>query len=282
MISKKHFHIIRIFIVMFSVMLFTHLWAQKQEQSQESYTMGPNDLITVNVFGVRELNNARVRISGNGTVTLPLVGEIKAAGLTSSQLEAHLAEILEKNYLKNAQVSVFIQEHQSQRVAVMGAVTRPGSYEMPGSETLLQLLSRAGGLTDRASSRAVIISGDKSQIVDLEELMTKGTPALNIKLKPGDVVNIPHEKYIDIYIFGEVRRPGTMQLKRSGQVTLLKAIAQAGGFSNRANKSGIVVKRKINGKVEKIKVNINKIIKGKVPPFVLQHDDIIFVPQSLF
>ena len=252
----------------------------QEQPDKHTYTIGPQDLISINVFGVDELNT-RVRIAGDGTITLPLLGEIKAAGFTPAQLEKKLAHLLEKNYLKNAQVTVFINEYQSKKVAVIGAVTNPGNYDVMGNETLLQLISRAGGLTERAADRIVVIRKDKSQTIDIEELMSQGTPELNIQLKPGDIVNIPHERYIDVYIFGEVRRPGTMRLKKSGDITLLKAIAQAGGFTNRARKSAIVVKRKIDGKETKITVNIKKILKGKEPPFLLEHDDVVFVPESL-
>jgi polysaccharide export outer membrane protein len=258
---------------------------QDQEKTEEqpdknTYTIGPQDLLSINVFGVEELNT-RVRIAGDGTITLPLLGEIEVGGLTPAQLEKKLAQMLEKNYLKNAQVTVFINEYQSKKVAVIGAVTDPGNYDVMGNETLLQLISRAGGLTERASDRVVVIRKNKSQSIDIERLMSGRNPELNIQLKPGDIVNIPHERYVDIYIFGEVRRPGTMRLKKSGDITLLKAIAQAGGFTNRARKSAVVVKRKKDGKEIKIKVNIKKILKGKRQPFILQHDDVVFVPESL-
>ncbi|MCP5106062.1 MAG: hypothetical protein GY950_21940 [bacterium] len=248
--------------------------------NDKSYTVGPQDLITINVFGVEALNR-QVRISGNGTITLPLLGEIQVGGLTTAQLEIKLARLLESKYLKNAQVTVFIVEYQAKKVAVIGAVQTPGRYELMGKETLLQVISRAGGLTGTAADRVVLIRKDKSKIIDLEELMMKGTPEANIRLIPGDIVNIPHERYIDIYIFGQVQHPGTLRIKKSGQTSLLKAIAQAGGFTARARKGAIVIKRTVKGKQIKIKINVKKILKGKKPAFVLHHDDIVYVPESL-
>ncbi len=260
---------------------FSH--GQSQNAGQEdsrTYTVGAHDLLTINVFGVDELNT-RVRISGNGAITLPLLGEVRVEGLTTAQLETKLAGLLEQKYLKDAQVSVFIVEYQSKKVSVIGAVQHPGNYELLGKETLLQLISKAGGLTDRASNTVVVIHKEKSRVIDLDELMTKGTPQLNILMEPGDVVNIPHERYMDIYIFGQVRNPGTLRLKKSGKASLLRAIAQAGGFTTRARKSSVLITRRENDKEIKIRVNVKKILKGKRQPFVLKHDDIVYVPESL-
>lgn len=250
-------------------------------EADDSYVFGPDDLISINVFGVPELNT-RVRVSGQGTITLPLIGEVKVSGLTAAKLENYLAEILEKQYLKNPQVSVFINEYQSRKISVLGAVVTPGSFEMRGRETLLQAISQAGGLTPQASGRVIVISGESSQVIDLDELMNTGAPRLNVPLKPGDIVNIPHERYVDVYVFGEVRRPGSLQVKKSGDLSILKAIAQAGGFTERASKSGVVVRRKTGGKEVRFKVNVNNLISGEKPPFILQQDDIIYIPESLF
>ncbi|MCP4219544.1 MAG: hypothetical protein GY765_33220 [bacterium] len=249
--------------------------------NDNTYMIGPQDILVIRVFGVPDLNT-RVRVSGSNSVTLPLLGEVTVGGLTPAQVENKLAELLEKSYLKNPQVTVFIEEYRSNKVAVIGAVTNPGNFELIGNETLLQLISKAGGLTERAADRVVVIHLKTSRIINLRELMMKGTPELNVQLHPGDIINIPHERFIDIYIFGQIRNPGTLRIRRSGQITLLKAVAQAGGFIARARKSGIIVKRQENGKEIKIKLNINKIIKGKRPPFILKHDDIIYVPETLF
>lgn len=269
------------FLIVFLCVICTNLTAAERGQADErTYTLGPHDLITISVFGVDELNT-KVRVSGTGTITLPLLGEIPVEGLSPAQLELKLAKLLEKEYLKNAQVTVFIEEYRSKKVSVIGAVQNPGNYEILGKETLLQMVSRAGGLTDRASDRIVVIRGEESRVIDLDELMTKGPPELNIPLEPGDIVNVPHERFIDVYIFGEVRNPGTLKLKKSGETTLLKAIAQAGGFTTRARRGAVRVTRKQNGEELKFKVNIKKILQGKNSPFILEHNDVVYVPESL-
>ncbi|MCP4156259.1 MAG: hypothetical protein GY757_51575 [bacterium] len=272
-------------IVLFGMVLITNGSARSFAQTtgdstgDNAYTLGPRDILSIRVFGVQELNT-RVRISGRGTVTLALLGEVNVNGLTPSQVETKLAELLEKKYLKNAQVTVFIDEYRSSKVAVIGAVARPGSYDLFGKETLLQLISKAGGFSERASNNVIVIRNKKNRIINLDKLMTEGSAELNVTLFPGDIVNVPHERYIDVYIFGEVRRAGALRLKKSGKTTLLKAIAHAGGFSNRARKSSVLIKRIVDGKETKIKVNIKKILKGKKPSFILLQNDVIYVKQS--
>ncbi len=261
------------------------LTGQAITDSDISYKIGPGDLIEIKVFDVPELN-ITVRVSGNGLITLPLIGNITAEGLTRSQLENRLAAMLEKNYLKNAQVTVFIKEHHSQMVSVIGAVKTPGNHELYGEKTILELISLAGGFTPDASKKIIIIRKLKegksiSLSIDMDELMLEGNPKLNIPLKAGDIINIPAESHMNIYIFGEVKNPGHIQMIKEGDITLLRAIAQAGGFTDRARKGSVLVKRRENGKEKKIKINVKSILKGKKPDFVLENNDIIHVPESI-
>ena len=247
--------------------------------------VGPKDLITISVFNVPELN-ITVRISEDGTITLPLLGEIKVEGLTRFELEKRLAQRLEEKYLKNAQVTVFIKEYQSKIVSIMGQVEKPGGYELIGKQTLLQILSRAGGLSASASDRIIVIreykSGkSKSLVIDLEELMVKGNPRMNIPLQAGDIINVPGEQFLDIYVFGQVKNPGHLKVKKNGSITLLKIIAQAGGFSERARKSAVTITRRVNENDVKTRVNVKKILSGKKPDFILKNNDIVYVPESI-
>jgi len=278
--SSKHF-----LISFFILACVTLSFAQKSTSKDYSYTIGPKDLLTISVFEVPELN-ITVRVSEDGTITLPLLGQIKVDGLSRFDLERKLASLLEKNYLKNAQVTIFIKEYQSKRVSVIGAVKNPGNYELIGKQSLLQMLSLAGGLTEEASDRIIIIrqysnEKTKSLIIDLEELMLKGNPKLNIPIYPSDIINVPVERFTDIYVFGQVNNPGHIKMKKISQLTLLRAIAQAGGFTDRARKSGVIIKRTEDGKEIQIKVNIKKILSGKKPDIILKSNDIIFVPESI-
>jgi len=259
--------------------------SQANENKDHSFSVGPKDLITINVFEVPELN-ITVRIAEDGSITLPLLGRVEVGGLTRFRLERKLASLLEKKYLKNAQVTVFIKEYQSKMVSIIGEVEKPGNYELIGKQTLLQILSTAGGLGDTASDRIIIIrrykSGKSSSLViDLDELMLEGNPRMNIPLQAGDIINVPGERYLDIYVFGQVAKPGHLKVKKNGPITLLKVIAQAGGFAERARKSAVTVTRRVNGKDLKTRVNVKKVLRGRKPDIVLKNNDIVYVPESI-
>lgn len=275
-----------LFILFTMILFFSFSFSQTgKAKDYDAYSVGPKDLITINVFDVPDLN-ITVRISEDGTITLPLLGQVEVGGLTRFQLEKKLAVLLEKKYLKNAQVTVFIKEYQSKVVSIIGEVVKPGTYELIGKQTLLQVLSTAGGLSDTASNRIIVIRRYKngkssSLVIDLDELMLKGNPRMNIPLRAGDIINVPGERHFDIYVFGQVEKPGHIKVKKDGDITLLKVIAQAGGFTERARKSAVMVTRRVNGKDLKTRVNVKKVLKGKKIDLVLQNNDIVYVPESI-
>ena len=275
----------KINIIFVALSLFVPIGGLSQQGQDFTYLIGAKDQIKISVFGVPELNTT-VRVSEDGTVTLPLLGNIKVERLNRFQLEKKLKELLELKYLRNPQVTVSIEDYQSKQVSVIGAVRTPGNYNLVGKKTLLELISTAGGLTNDASERIVVIrqykNGASSSLqIDLQELMIEGNPKLNIPLQAGDIINIALERHIDVYVLGQVRQPGLVKVKRSGPATLLKAIALAGGFGERARKSAVMVTRLVNGKEKKIRINVNKILSGKIADFVLKNSDIIHVPQSI-
>lgn len=251
------------------------------------YAIGPKDLLEISVFDLPELNQT-VRVSEDGTITLPLLGAVRVEGMSKADLEARLKNLLEQKWLQNAQVSVFIKEYQSKQVAVIGAVENPGMYKLVGKLTLLQVISQAGGFTDKVSNQIFVLrNGEKdnseAMVIDLEELLQKGNQELNILLQPGDVINVPVETIIHVYVFGAVGKPGALDVKKSKGITLLQAIAQAGGIAEGGSKSGVIIKRKTKeGKEIKLKVNIKKIIKGQKPDIPLQEGDVVYVSESIF
>jgi polysaccharide export outer membrane protein len=258
-----------------------------QEKETAEYKIGAKDLLDISVFGLKELNRT-VRVSEEGNISLPLLGEIYVEGLTKTELEEKLSQLLEEKYLQNPQVTVFIKEYQSKRVFMLGAVEEPGPYELLGSQTLLQFISQAGGLTSDAGDEIIIIrqlhdGTNKSIRISIDDLILEGDTSLNISLEPNDIVNIPADKSVFIYVFGQVKKPGSLDVKKSNIPTLLRAIAQAGGFSDRASKSKVIIKRvDQNGEEIQIKVNVKEIIKGKRKDVQLKENDIIYVPETIF
>lgn len=270
-----------------SLLLITAIPLSSQEVYSQEYRIGPKDLLEINVFGLDELNKT-VRVSEDGNITLPLLGEIQVEGLTKTEVEQKLAELLEEKYLQDPQVTLFIKEYQSKRVSVLGAVSNPGPYELLGRQTLMQIIAKAGGMTEDASDQIIVIrqqpdGSSKSLKISVEELVAEGDARLNIPLEAGDIVNIPVDKIIHVYVFGQVKNSGALEVKTSNIPTLLRAIAQAGGFAESAAKGRVLIKRKDEqGKEIEIKVNVKDIIKGKRDDVQLKENDVVFVPETIF
>jgi polysaccharide export outer membrane protein len=258
-----------------------------QERVTTDYRIGPRDLLEISVFGLDELNR-RVRVSEDGKISLPLLGEVEVEELTKAELERKLSELLKKKYLQNPQVTVFILEHQSKIVSILGAVGNPGPYELIGRQTLLQIISQAGGFTSEAGNEIIIMrqldNGENISLkISLDDLILKGDAKLNIPLQPDDIINVPIDRIVSIYVFGRVNSPGAFEVRRSNIPTLLQAIAPAGGFSERASKRKVLIIRKDDkGKEIKIKVNVKSIITRKKKDIQLKENDVVYVPETAF
>lgn len=256
---------------------------QETEQLQvNDYRIGPKDLLEITVFELPELNQT-VRVSEDGSITLSLLGKVEVSGLTAQQLEQKLSSLLDQLYTKSAHVTVFIREYQ--KVSVLGAVGRPGMYEIVGPTTLLQIIAQAGGLTALAMKEIYVYrqgpDGQETRIViDLEDLMTNGQPGLNIELQPKDVVTVPLDQTFNVFVYGEVRTPGVVSFLGSKRITILQAIAQAGGTTEWAKRSKVVVKRKDRktGKEITIHVNLKTVLNNKQADFYLEEGDVVIVP----
>lgn len=274
-----------IFITILIFLFLPNLFSQEQYTTE--YKIGPKDLLEISVFGLNELNKT-VRVSEEGKISLPLLGEVEVEGLSKTEIERKISQLLEEKYLQNPQVTIFIREYLSKKVSLLGAIRKPGSYELLGRQTLLQIISQAGGLTPDAANEIIVIRQlqDGSSIslkISIEDLILKGDAKLNIPLLPDDIINIPIDKIVNIYVFGQVRSPGALQVKKSNIPTILRAIAQAGGFSERASKGRVIIKRiDESGKEKSIKVNVKDIIKGKKKDIQLKENDVIIVPETIF
>jgi polysaccharide export outer membrane protein len=278
-----------VFITIFSGIFLISIFGDPfpQEQFAAEYRIGPKDVLEITVIGFEDLNK-KYRVSEDGKISLPYLGEVEVQALTKSTLEKKLAELLKNKYLENPQVTVTIVEYQSKKVYLIGAVKTPGPYDVLGRLTLLKLIAQAGGLSSDAGNEIIVMrqlpEGDKTSLkISVEDLILKGDPGLDIPLQPEDVISIPADKTVQIYVTGQVKTPGALQVRESNIPTLLRAIAQAGGFSDQASKGGVIIKRKDkSGKETKIKVNVSDIIKGKKKDIQLQENDVVIVPEKLF
>jgi polysaccharide export outer membrane protein len=277
-----------IFFTIFTVYLCgsfpSRIFALQEEKSSEvnDYRIGTKDLLEIRVFELPELNQT-VRVAEDGSISLSLLGKVDVSGLTAQELERKLASILNQKYTKAAHVTVFIKEYQ--KVAVFGAVGKPGNYELVGPTTLLQVISEAGGLTADAMNELYIFrkekgGEDKKITINLRDLIVNGNQVLDIELQPNDVVNIPIDQLLTVFVYGNVKTPGAIQFRQSKKITLLQAVAQAGGPTEWASTSHVTIKRKEvkTGKEIRISVNLKDVIAGKISDIILQEGDVVIVP----
>ena len=159
----------------------------------EEYKIGPSDLLELSVFGVQEMTRV-VRVNAQGMITLPLLGQVRAGGLTANELETQLAAKLSENLLQDPQVNVFVKEFVSQRVVVDGSVVKIGAYPLSGKTTLLQVVAMAGGLDPLADPTTVHIFRDKPngqrEVLTYDLLAIRGGEVADPLIKGNDTVTV--------------------------------------------------------------------------------------------
>ncbi len=251
------------------------------------YRIGRQDLLEIDVFGVEELKQT-VRVSDDGSITLPLLGRLAVAGLTKAELEGLIARLLDERYVRDPQVTVFVKEYESRKVAVSGAVKKPDTYEMLGDKTLLEMISIAGGLDKDLGKEIVIFRQDdhgttRRIAVDLERLVYDADPSLNLAVLPGDIIYVPAVEKIRIFVTGAVKSPNLYEVPRAEPVTVLRAITLAGGTTDRAAERRVKIFRTgPDGARREIVVDLRKVKRGKAEDPVLERDDVILVPETFF
>jgi polysaccharide biosynthesis/export protein len=237
----------------------------------EDYRLGAGDLLKISTFGYADLT-AEVRVSESGNVTFPLIGQLAAEGLSTRELENLITRRLsDGNFIKAAQVSVLIVEYQSQKVSVLGQVSKPGQYFLDGHTRVLDLLAKAGGVAEESGGdQAVLLRRDgASQPIDLEALF-RGDASQNPVVADGDTINV--QRAPRFYIYGEVQKPGAYRLERN--MTLSRAITAGGGLTARGSERRTVVKRRdAEGREHSASIRA---------PDVVREDDVLYVKESLF
>ena len=242
----------------------------------QDYVVGEGDVLRITVYDHDDLTTL-ARVSGDGVIAFPLIGQIDVKGLTLAQISQKISALLSDGYIVNPQVNIFIQEFRSKKAFVMGEVAKPGIYVLPGQTTFLSVLSEAGGLTKDAGYKAIIkrkvssSAGNEEIItVDLRRLIEKGDTSLDVPIMDGDSIYIT--KAGVFYVTGEVKKPDAYKFEEG--TTVIKAVTMAGGFSDKASKGRVKVIRKKAGKEEILeKVSMDE----PVLP-----DDVIVVPESFF
>jgi polysaccharide biosynthesis/export protein len=252
------------------------------------YRLAPEDLLAITLYDIPESGvgvtprEVEVRVSQEGMISLPLLGDVRAAGLTLPALEQALRARYDR-YLRNPQVGVQVKEFRGQKVTVTGAVRNPGVLQLTGPKTLVELLSMAGGLSERAGSQVYLYrqgpEGRQSYVIDLPAL-ARNPGLVDMPVQAGDVINVPQSGMF--FVNGAVHRPGSYPLAQT--YTFTQAVTVAGGVDgDLADYSGIALFRRRDGlEAEKIPVNIDEIFAGKAPDPLVAPDDMILVPISSF
>jgi polysaccharide export outer membrane protein len=249
-------------------------------ETDKDYIIAADNIIEINVYGELDLS-ATLRVSQDGTINYPLLGAMKAAGLSVRELEANITELLAEDYLVTPRVTIFIKEYG--KISVLGAVNSPGAYEAKENLTLTKVIALAGGFTDTADASKVkvirMVGNEKETIeVDVGQILEKSLE--DVGIKPNDTIIV--EEYGRISIMGQVNKPGVYGLKKS--LTVVEAINLAGGFTPTAAQNGTRVIRVENGQKKIIPVPVLNIIKGgsSSKDILLQAGDTIVVPESFF
>lgn len=240
--------------------------------------LGPGDLIEISVYNVPELNS-KVRVSNSGDVYLPLIDYVHIEGLTQEEAQALIEKRLsDGGFVRNPHVTIFVDEPASQGVTIIGEVVKTGIFPMVADHKLYEMLSQAGGFTQSASHRIAILRKGHSEPIhiNLPRNLADDVSA-NIEVMPGDTITVP--KAPIIYVVGDVGRPSGL-LVDNGTMTVLQALALAGGTNKTAKLGGARLIRKGPNGMTETKIQIKKMLEAKAPDMTLQADDILFVPVS--
>jgi polysaccharide biosynthesis/export protein len=257
-----------------------------------SYRIGPKDLVAIQVFEVPELNVDR-RVTEDGKINLPLIGDVAASGLTENELALRLKTLLESKYVQRASTSVEVREFRSKPIAVIGAVRQPGNLAFSGRWTLLEAITAAGGLAENHGNVIYVLrrsdDGLTDQVaIDANDLMVRADPKANLPIYANDLINVPATVEVTVYCLGEVGKPGAIVFKSTDRITVLAAIARAGGLSDRASKR-IAIRRAgkagaalSSSQSAEQTVDYRRILAGKDADVELGEGDVVVVRESFF
>jgi polysaccharide biosynthesis/export protein len=260
--------------------LFLLLSVFASAQTTESILIGPGDMLHVQVFDTPELEQ-HARVTDDGNVPLIFLGNVHVAGLTPEAASRLIeTDLQQKQYMKHPQVTVNIEQFSTQGVLVSGQVAHPGSYQIDTSRPVLDVLSLAGGLTDVADRHVTIErhgTGERVQYFvsnNPEEAFDH-----SVLIHPGDKVLVP--KAPVAYMLGDVGRPGGYAFTNNkSELSALQMVALAGGTPPNANPADARLIRRTADGYSNTHIQLSDMQKGKIADFILQPDDIIYVPFS--
>jgi len=252
--------------------------APPADEPMSSVRLGAGDLLEVNVYNVPELST-KARVGNSGDVYLPLIDYVHVGDLTVEEAQSLIQKRLEDGgFVRGAHVTILLDESMSQGVTMLGEVARPGIYPALGDRKLFDLISAAGGFTASAGRKVSIIRQHSPApiTVNLPRNLADDMQD-NVEILPGDTISVPRAPVI--YVVGDVARPAGL-LVDNGTLTVLQALALAGGTNHTAKMGGIRIIRKGPSGMTETSVPLKRMLEAKAPDMNLQADDILFVPLS--
>lgn len=267
-------------------------------KTPSTYFLGPDDQIIIQGPEMDEVVNRPYRVDPDGSVSLPMIGRIKAAGMTIGDFQAELNQAASK-YVRDPQLVTSVAEFHSEPISVVGAVNQPGAQQLQGKKTLMQVISMVGGFrTDAGNTLSITrelqwgplplpnaktdpTSKYSEAEISIPELLQKRTPELNIPIMPNDVITVPVSE--TVYVVGDVHKPGGFLLGEHKDMSVLQAVAMAEGISGTsdAKHSRIIHHAPDNSIIGETPVNVKQILAGKAADVPLGGGDILFVPGSM-
>lgn len=246
------------------------------------YNLGPKDIVSINVYGEPQLSGD-YELNEEGKIKFPLLGYINIAGLTIQQAAEKIENLLEKEYFVDAQVSLIVKEYKSFWINVIGEVKNTGKKYLKSKATILDVISECGGLSQEAGDQITLkrpVGKDSSLVVqlNLKDLTDPNSPNFNYNVETGDTIIIHPKPYF--YIQGEVEKPGKYELVKD--LTLLQAIALAGGTGKFANEKNIEIYRTEGSETKIIKKNLKEIKKNEEEDIAILPMDTIIVNKRTF
>lgn len=252
--------------------------------------IGIDDLVGISVYAAPELSGA-VRVDSNGDIRLPMVKKpIHAAGLFPEALENAIAAALtEGNVLVDPIVTVNVVEYRSRPIAVVGAVRTPTTFQADSPITLLDAISRAGGIVTESAGTEILVTHSPSVVgnesmtlterIPLQSLMNPNSPAASSKLLGGDIVRVPTAG--QVYVMGDVNKPGPIYITDGAESSVFKALALTGGPTPFSSHTAYIY-RVESGRTDRtaIPVKLKKIMNRKSPDVPLMANDILYVPDA--
>jgi polysaccharide biosynthesis/export protein len=251
--------------------------------------LGSYDLIGITVYDSPELTR-NVRVDPEGDIRLPMVKQhIRAAGLTPEELERSISGILvDEKIMVSPIVTVTVAEYHSRPITIVGAVRSPATIQATGSVTLLDAISRAGGVTESAGSEILVThaqstvagaSVESTDRIPLNSLINVADPTANLKLEGGEIIRVPEAGRV--FVAGNVKRPGAFTLTNESNTTVLKALSLSGGLDSFSSGTAYIYRAdKSSGRTDEIPIEIKKIVSRKSPDVALYGNDMLYVPNA--